>query len=42
MTSVPGVYACGDASNMRAVSVAVSSGTVAGAVINFDLIQESF
>ncbi|WP_286757114.1 NAD(P)/FAD-dependent oxidoreductase [Roseivirga sp. UBA838] len=42
MTSVPGVYACGDVSNMRAVSVAVSSGTVAGAVINFDLIQESF
>lgn len=42
MTSVAGVYACGDASNMRAVSVAVSSGTVAGSVINFDLIQERF
>jgi len=42
MTTVAGVYACGDASNMRAVSVAVSSGTVAGSVINFDLIQERF
>ncbi|MBO6494738.1 MAG: NAD(P)/FAD-dependent oxidoreductase [Roseivirga sp.] len=42
MTTVPGVYACGDASNMRAVSIAVSSGTVVGSVINFDLIQEGF
>ncbi|PWL29386.1 NAD(P)/FAD-dependent oxidoreductase [uncultured Roseivirga sp.] len=42
MTTVPGVYACGDASNMRAVSIAVSSGTVVGSVINFDLIQERF
>lgn len=42
MTTVAGVYACGDSSNMRAVSIAVSSGTVVGSVLNFDLIQESF
>lgn len=42
MTTVPGVYSCGDSSNMRAVSIAVSSGTVVGSVLNFDLIQESF
>lgn len=41
-TTVPGVYACGDSSNMRAVSVAVASGTMAGAVANFELIGEDF
>lgn len=41
-TSVPGVYACGDNSGMRAVSVAVAAGTRAGAVANFEFIEEAF
>lgn len=41
-TSVSGVFACGDNSGMRAVSVAVSSGTKAGAAANFELIEEDF
>lgn len=40
-TSVPGVYAAGDNSSMlRAVSVAVASGTLAGAMINHEMIGE--
>ncbi|MEP2508886.1 MAG: NAD(P)/FAD-dependent oxidoreductase [Reichenbachiella sp.] len=41
-TSVEGVYACGDNSGLRAVSIAVSSGSVAGIVANKDLISEGF
>lgn len=42
-TTVPGVYAAGDNSNgFRAVSIAVAAGTMAGAVINKDLLDEKF
>ncbi|MEL7588496.1 MAG: NAD(P)/FAD-dependent oxidoreductase [Prolixibacteraceae bacterium] len=41
-TSVEGVYACGDNSGMRAVSVAVASGTLGGAAINNELAAEEF
>lgn len=42
-TTVDGVFACGDCANpMRAVSLAVASGTSAGAVANNDLISEEF
>jgi thioredoxin reductase len=42
-TTVAGMYAAGDNSNMlRSVSMAVASGTKAGAVINMDLVTESF
>lgn len=42
-TNVSGVYACGDNSSpMRAVSQAVSSGTVAGAACNNDLTFEEY
>jgi thioredoxin reductase len=41
-TTIAGVYAAGDNSSMRAVSIAVASGTKAGAVINKELIEEEF
>lgn len=42
-TSIPGIYAAGDNSNMfRALSVAVAAGTTAGASINRDLSLERF
>jgi thioredoxin reductase len=42
-TSMPGVYACGDsATPLRSVSNAIFTGTVAGAGINKELIDESF
>lgn len=42
-TTVDGVYACGDNSNaIRAVSMAVASGTMAGATINRELTGETF
>jgi thioredoxin reductase len=42
-TSVAGIYAAGDNSSMlRSVSLAVSSGTKAGAAINMDLVTETF
>lgn len=42
-TTQPHIYACGDsASPFRAVSYAVASGSIAGAVINNDLIEETF
>ncbi|HOY20401.1 MAG TPA: NAD(P)/FAD-dependent oxidoreductase [Haliscomenobacter sp.] len=42
-TSVPGVFAAGDnTSPMRAVAAAVAAGTVAGAMINHELIAEEF
>lgn len=42
-TSEPNIYACGDsASPFRAVSYAVASGSIAGAVINNNLIEEEF
>ncbi len=40
-TSIPGVYAAGDSTNpFRSVAMAVSTGTMAGAAINRDLILE--
>ncbi|MFO7446858.1 MAG: NAD(P)/FAD-dependent oxidoreductase [Ignavibacteriaceae bacterium] len=41
-TSIPGVFACGDNSNKRAVSVAVASGTLAGTSVNNELAEELF
>ena len=43
MTTVEGVYACGDNSNMmRSVSNAVHSGNLTGAIINRSLTEEAF
>src|SRR5690606_184780 len=39
-TSVPGVFACGDATAMRSVATAVSTGNMAGAACNAELCQE--
>lgn len=42
-TTVDGIYAAGDNSSMgRAVAVAVSAGSVAGALLNKELIEEEF
>ncbi|SKB71232.1 NAD(P)/FAD-dependent oxidoreductase [Dyadobacter psychrophilus] len=42
-TSVPGIYAAGDNSHMaRSVAMAVSAGSMAGALINRELIEEAF
>lgn len=42
-TSVPNIYACGDNSiMMRSVANAVSSGNIAGAVANGELVHEQF
>jgi thioredoxin reductase len=42
-TTVPNIYVCGDNSNMmRSVANAVSSGNIAGAVANGELVQEQF
>lgn len=41
-TTVDGVYACGDNSGMRFLSAALASGTKAGAIVNFELINEHF
>ncbi len=42
-TSIAGVYAAGDCASMfRSVALSVSSGSVAGAAINHELINESF
>lgn len=42
-TSIPGIYASGDNSNFgRAVSVSVSTGSLAGAFANKELIEEEF
>jgi thioredoxin reductase len=42
-TNVPDIYVCGDNSNMmRSVANAVSSGSIAGAVANGELVQEIF
>lgn len=42
-TTVPGIFAAGDNINMmRAVSLAVSTGNAAGALINKELVDESF
>lgn len=42
-TTVPDIYVCGDNSNMmRSVANAVSSGSIAGAVVNGELVQEQF
>lgn len=42
-TTVPGVYACGDNSNMmRSVANAVNSGNLTGAVVNGELVSDRF
>lgn len=42
-TTVPGIYAAGDnTAMMRAVSLAVAGGGMAGAAINKELAEESF
>ena len=42
-TNVAGVFACGDNSNpMRSVAMAVASGSATGAMVNHELISESF
>lgn len=41
-TTIEGVYASGDCCSMRTVSVAVATGTQAGAFINNDLVTEDF
>lgn len=42
-TSIPGVYASGDnVTPMRSVANAVAAGTLAGAMINMELVNESF
>ena len=42
-TTVPNIYVCGDNSNMmRSVANAVSSGNIAGAVANGELVSEQF
>jgi thioredoxin reductase len=42
-TTVPNIYVCGDNSNMmRSVANAVSSGSIAGAVANGELVNEQF
>lgn len=41
-TTVEGVYACGDNSSRRFLAIAVSSGNIAGAGLNFDLANQAF
>ncbi len=42
-TSVPGVYACGDnVTQMRSVANAVAAGTLTGAILNKELVDETF
>lgn len=42
-TSIPGVYAAGDNSHMaRSVALAVSAGSMAGAMLNRELIEQAF
>ena len=42
-TNIPGIFVCGDNTNMfRSVAFAVSSGTMAGAACNKELIDENF
>ena len=42
-TTEEGIFACGDNSSMmRSVSIAVSSGTITGAIVNHELTQENF
>ena len=41
-TTVAGIYASGDSSSGRAVAIAVSTGTFAGASLNHELIEEEF
>lgn len=41
-TSIKGVYACGDNSGFRSLSVAVSTGSLAGVFLNNSLTEEEF
>lgn len=41
-TTIKNVYACGDNSSMRSLAIAVSTGTMAGVVVNKELIEEEF
>jgi thioredoxin reductase len=42
MTTIAGVFACGDNSTFRSVATAVYSGSIAGAMVNKYLIDEDF
>jgi len=42
-TSMPGVFACGDnATRMRSLANAISTGTITGMMVNKELIEENF
>ena len=42
-TTIPGIYACGDnVAPMRSVANAVAMGTLAGAMLNRELVDEAF
>ncbi|MCL1671564.1 NAD(P)/FAD-dependent oxidoreductase [Elizabethkingia ursingii] len=42
-TNVPGIFACGDSTSMmRSVALAVSSGNLSGAMVNMELVSETF
>ena len=42
-TNIPGVFACGDSTSMmRSVALAVSSGNLTGAMVNMELVSETF
>ncbi len=41
-TNVPGVFACGDCAHRRAVSIAVSTGSMAGIMANHQLLDDEF
>ena len=42
-TTVPGIYVCGDSCTMmRSVSNAVATGTMAGAMLNKEMVDEGF
>lgn len=42
-TNIPDIFACGDSTSMmRSVAFAVSSGNIAGAVVNNSMIEEAF
>lgn len=41
-TTIPGIYACGDNSSFRSVSIAICTGSIAGVMVNKALTEESF
>jgi thioredoxin reductase len=40
-TNVPGVYACGDSAGMRSVATAVYTGSMAGVMVNKELVEDA-